>query len=79
MRDEPSALSSLVDPSVEGSYAYESLRTTVEFAINCLCEDQSKRPSIEDVVWNLQYTIQVQQGWTTNSGHHEYAMKAIYE
>ncbi|KAF8117549.1 hypothetical protein N665_0009s0071 [Sinapis alba] len=78
LRDEPSVLSSLADPSVKGSYAYESLRTTVEFAINCLCEDQSKRPSIEDVVWNLQYTIQVQQGWT-NSGNHEATMKAIYE
>ncbi|ESQ33045.1 hypothetical protein EUTSA_v10003702mg [Eutrema salsugineum] len=78
LRDEPSVLSSLADPSVRGSYAYESLRTTVEFAINCLCEDQSKRPSIEDVVWNLQYTIQVQQGWT-NSGNHEASMKAIYE
>ncbi|WZZ01944.1 hypothetical protein YC2023_074272 [Brassica napus] len=78
LRDEPSVLSSLADPAVRGSYAYESLRTTVEFAINCLCEDQSKRPSIEDVVWNLQYTIQVQQGWT-NSGNHEATMKAIYE
>ncbi|CAE6064279.1 unnamed protein product [Arabidopsis arenosa] len=79
LRDEPSVLSSLADPSVNGSYAYESLRTTVEFAINCLCEDQSKRPSIEDVVWNLQYTIQVQQGWRPSSGNHESSMKAIYE
>ncbi|CAH8266550.1 unnamed protein product [Arabidopsis lyrata] len=79
LRDEPSELSSLADPSVNGSYAYESLRTTVEFAINCLCEDQSKRPSIEDVVWNLQYTIQVQQGWRPSSGNHESSMKAIYE
>jgi hypothetical protein len=79
LRDEPSVLSSLADPSVKGSYAYESLRTTVEFAINCLCEDQSKRPSIEDVVWNLQYTIQVQQGWRPSSGNHESSMKAIYE
>ncbi|KAL1225656.1 putative LRR receptor-like serine/threonine-protein kinase [Cardamine amara subsp. amara] len=71
LRDEPSVLSSLADPSVKGSYAYESLRTTMEFAINCLCEDPSKRPSIEDVVWNLQYTIQVQQGWRTSSGNHE--------
>lgn len=54
LRDEPSVLSSLADPAVRGSYAYESLRTTVEFAINCLCEDQSKRPSIEDVVWNIE-------------------------
>ncbi|CAH8353847.1 unnamed protein product [Eruca vesicaria subsp. sativa] len=66
LRDEPSVLRSLADPSVRGTYAYESLRTTVEFAINCLCEDQQKRPSIEDVVWNLQYTIQVQQGWTSS-------------
>ncbi|KAL1207688.1 putative LRR receptor-like serine/threonine-protein kinase [Cardamine amara subsp. amara] len=66
LRDEPSVLRSLADPCVRGSYAYESLRTTVEFAINCLCEDQRKRPSIEDVVWNLQYTIQVQQGWTSS-------------
>ncbi|XP_010514050.1 PREDICTED: probable LRR receptor-like serine/threonine-protein kinase At2g02780 [Camelina sativa] len=79
LRDEPSVLSSLADPSVKGSYAYESLRTTVEFAINCLCEDQTKRPSIEDVVWNLQYTIQVQQGWRPSSGNHESSMKAIYE
>ncbi|KAL9306120.1 putative LRR receptor-like serine/threonine-protein kinaseRLK-Pelle-LRR-VI-1 family [Arabidopsis thaliana] len=66
LRDEPSVLRSLADPCVRGTYAYESLRTTVEFAINCLCEDQRKRPSIEDVVWNLQYTIQVQQGWTSS-------------
>ncbi|KAF3607908.1 hypothetical protein DY000_02045280 [Brassica cretica] len=66
LREEPSVLRSLADPSVRGTYAYESLRTTVEFAINCLCEDQRKRPSIEDVVWNLQYTIQVQQGWTSS-------------
>ncbi|XP_010496046.1 PREDICTED: probable LRR receptor-like serine/threonine-protein kinase At1g14390 [Camelina sativa] len=66
LRDEPSVLRSLADPCVRGTYAYESLRTTVEFAINCLCEDQGKRPSIEDVVWNLQYTIQVQQGWTSS-------------
>ncbi|KAG2268255.1 hypothetical protein Bca4012_070540 [Brassica carinata] len=66
LREEPSVLRSLADPSVRGTYAYESLRTTLEFAINCLCEDQRKRPSIEDVVWNLQYTIQVQQGWTSS-------------
>ncbi|CAH8252295.1 unnamed protein product [Arabidopsis lyrata] len=66
LRDEPSVLRSLADPCVRGTYAYESLRTTVEFAINCLCEDQRNRPSIEDVVWNLQYTIQVQQGWTSS-------------
>ncbi|WZZ51470.1 hypothetical protein YC2023_051577 [Brassica napus] len=46
LREEPSVLRSLADPSVRGMYAYESLRTTVEFSINCLCEDQRKTPSI---------------------------------
>lgn len=66
LAEGPSKLRSVTDPSVKGTYAYESLRTAVEFTINCLCKDPSKRPSIEDVIWNLQYTIQVQDGWTSS-------------
>lgn len=55
-----------MDPSVRGTYAYDSLRTTVEITINCLNKDLAKRPSVEDVLWNLQYSIQVQEGWTSS-------------
>ncbi|PIA62630.1 hypothetical protein AQUCO_00200560v1 [Aquilegia coerulea] len=35
---------------------YETLRVTAEATINCLSKDAS--PSIEDVIWNLQYSVQ---------------------
>ncbi|XP_050375191.1 probable LRR receptor-like serine/threonine-protein kinase At1g14390 [Argentina anserina] len=55
-----------IDPSTQGSFAYQSLKTAVEITINCLCRDPSKRPSIDNVLWNLQYAIQVQEGWTSS-------------
>lgn len=61
-----SKLRAATDPSIQGTFAYQSLKTTVEITINCLGKDPSKRPSIEDVLWNLQYSIQVQEGWTSS-------------
>lgn len=66
LAEAPSKLRAEADPSVRGTYAYDSLRTTVEITINCLGKDAPKRPSIEDVLWNLQYSIQVQEGWTSS-------------
>ncbi|KAE8729978.1 hypothetical protein F3Y22_tig00003041pilonHSYRG00402 [Hibiscus syriacus] len=66
LAEGPSKLRSVIDPSIRGTFAYESMKTTVQFAINCLSKDSTKRPSIEDVLWNLQYSIQVQEGWTSS-------------
>ncbi|KAL5761846.1 hypothetical protein ACOSP7_018110 [Xanthoceras sorbifolium] len=66
LAEAPSKLRGVTDPSVRGTYAYDSLRTTVKITINCLSKDLTKRPSIEDVLWNLQYSIQVQEGWTSS-------------
>lgn len=59
-------LRSAIDPSLRGSYAYESMSTAVQITINCLSKVSSKRPSIEDVLWNLQYSMQVQENWTSS-------------
>ncbi|XP_057419370.1 probable LRR receptor-like serine/threonine-protein kinase At1g14390 isoform X2 [Lotus japonicus] len=59
-------LRSAIDPSLRGSYAYESMRTAVQITINCLSKVPSKRPSIEDVLWNLHYSMQVQESWTSS-------------
>lgn len=64
LADTPSELVELADPSIRDSAAYDSLRTTVEVTMNCLSRDSKRRPSIEDVLWNLQYSVQVQDGWT---------------
>ncbi|KAE8667623.1 putative LRR receptor-like serine/threonine-protein kinase [Hibiscus syriacus] len=66
LAEGPSKLRSVIDPSIRGTFAYDSMKTTVQFAINCLSKDSTKRPSIEDVLWNLQYSIQVQEGWTSS-------------
>ncbi|KAJ7953771.1 Tyrosine-protein kinase [Quillaja saponaria] len=63
LSESASVLRGATDSSVRGTYAYESLKTMVQITINCLCSECSKRPSIEDVLWNLQYSIQVQEGW----------------
>ncbi|KAK7250459.1 hypothetical protein RIF29_32911 [Crotalaria pallida] len=61
-----SVLRSAIDPSLRGTYAYESMRTAVQITINCLAKLSSNRPSIEDVLWNLQYSMQVQESWTSS-------------
>ncbi|XP_045803523.1 probable LRR receptor-like serine/threonine-protein kinase At1g14390 [Trifolium pratense] len=59
-------LRSAIDPSLRGSYAYESMSTAVQITLNCLSKVSSTRPSIEDVLWNLQYSMQVQENWTSS-------------
>ncbi|KAK9116846.1 hypothetical protein Sjap_015793 [Stephania japonica] len=62
----PSKLRELADATIHGTFSLDSLRTTVEVAFNCLSKQPSERPSIEDVLWNLQYSAQLQEGWTPN-------------
>ncbi|KAK7274752.1 hypothetical protein RIF29_15850 [Crotalaria pallida] len=60
-------LISATDPSLRGTYAYESLKTAVRITINCLSKVSSNRPSIEDILWNLQYSMQVQESRTSSA------------
>jgi len=39
----------------------------MEICVRCLLKDPLERPSIEDVMWNLQFASQVQEGWLQNS------------
>lgn len=57
----PIALKSAIDPSLHGTYTHESLKTAVQITINCLNKVPGNRPSVEDVIWNLQYSVQVQE------------------
>ncbi|KAK2428846.1 putative inactive leucine-rich repeat receptor protein kinase [Trifolium repens] len=57
----PTALRSAIDPSLHGTYTHESLKTAIQITINCLNKVPGNRPSIEDILWNLQYSMQVQE------------------
>ncbi|KAK7386954.1 hypothetical protein VNO78_27355 [Psophocarpus tetragonolobus] len=64
--ESTSVIKSAIDPSLRGTYAYESMKTAVQITINCLSKVPSQRPSIEDVLWHLQYSMQVQESWTSS-------------
>ncbi|CAN8269851.1 unnamed protein product [Cochlearia groenlandica] len=58
---------SMVDPSIHRACSDQSLKTMMEICVRCLLKDPLERPSIEDVLWNLQFASQVQEGWLHNS------------
>uniref|UniRef100_A0A6V7QQH2 Protein kinase domain-containing protein n=1 Tax=Ananas comosus var. bracteatus TaxID=296719 RepID=A0A6V7QQH2_ANACO len=66
LTDVPEKLKSMADPAIKGTFAFDSLRTAVEITLNCVSKDPKERPSIDDVLWNLQYSVQVQDGWASS-------------
>ncbi|KAG0466080.1 hypothetical protein HPP92_017660 [Vanilla planifolia] len=49
----------------------ESLKTVMEICLRCLSGEPSERPSIEDVLWNLQFAAQLQDAWRGDSNSSE--------
>ncbi|PKA54500.1 putative inactive leucine-rich repeat receptor-like protein kinase [Apostasia shenzhenica] len=50
----------VIDPIVIGTSSHESLSTVISLTNKCLSLPSSLRPSMEDVLWNLQYAAQLQ-------------------
>ncbi|KAH1058330.1 hypothetical protein GYH30_002756 [Glycine max] len=58
-------LKGMSDSSLRDTCVHESLKTTVQITISCLSKVSRNRPSIEDILWNLQYSMQVQEPRTS--------------
>nr|KYP35855.1 putative LRR receptor-like serine/threonine-protein kinase At1g14390 family [Cajanus cajan] len=58
---------SVVDPAVRKACLDQSLKTMMEICVRCLVIEPEDRPSIEDVLWNLQFASQVQDAWRGDS------------
>ncbi|MBA0844076.1 hypothetical protein Goarm_001201 [Gossypium armourianum] len=58
---------SIADPAVQTSCSDQSLKTMMEICVRCLLKDPAERPSVEDVMWNLQFAAQVQDAWRGDS------------
>ncbi|PWA38666.1 Concanavalin A-like lectin/glucanase, subgroup [Artemisia annua] len=54
-------LNKIVDPKLRGAIAPECLRQFGIVAISCLKEQGSERPAMDEVVWGLEFALELQQ------------------
>lgn len=59
--------SSAVDPVLYKLCSEESLKTVTSICLRALLTGPAERPSIEDMLWNLQFAAQVQDEWRPDS------------
>lgn len=57
-------LEQIIDPHLVGTVSLDSLRKFGETAEKCLSEHGAERPSMGDVLWNLEYVLQLQESFT---------------
>ncbi|XP_061371673.1 probable inactive leucine-rich repeat receptor-like protein kinase At3g03770 [Gastrolobium bilobum] len=58
---------SIIDSAVSKACLDQSLRTMMEICVRCLVKEPEDRPSLEDILWNLQFAAQVQDAWRGDS------------
>ncbi|PON46372.1 Mitogen-activated protein kinase kinase kinase [Trema orientale] len=64
-------LEEIVDPAIKGQINPNSLRKFSETAEKCLQEDGSLRPAMSDVIWDLEYALQLQQTAVPREPHED--------
>ncbi|GLT35700.1 hypothetical protein SLA2020_101290 [Shorea laevis] len=62
------SLETIIDPHLKGHYSPESLEKFGEIAEKCLADEGKNRPTMGEVLWHLEYVLQLQEAWLrTNS------------
>ncbi|XVF71261.1 hypothetical protein PTKIN_Ptkin12aG0022600 [Pterospermum kingtungense] len=54
-------LDKIIDPFLKGKIAPECLKKFAEVAMCCLLDEGSLRPSMGDIVWSLEFALQLQE------------------
>ncbi|XP_065854662.1 receptor-like protein kinase ANXUR1 [Euphorbia lathyris] len=50
-----------IDPEIKETINPECLKKFIETALKCLSEEGNRRPAMSDVLWNLEYALQLQE------------------
>ncbi|KAG8363017.1 hypothetical protein BUALT_BualtUnG0013300 [Buddleja alternifolia] len=61
----------IIDSNLEGQIAPESLSKFVETAIRCLRDKGIERPTMTNIVWSLEFAMQLQEAYENRGGHVE--------
>ncbi|KAJ1403194.1 Serine-threonine/tyrosine-protein kinase, catalytic domain [Sesbania bispinosa] len=64
-------LEEIIDPSIKGQIEQNSLRKFSDTVEKCLQEDGSDRPTMGDVLWDLEYVLQLQRGAIHREPHED--------
>jgi len=57
------SLDTIIDPHLRGNYCPESLSKFGEIAEKCLADDGKSRPTMGEVLWHLEYVLQLHEAW----------------
>nr|POF26975.1 receptor-like protein kinase feronia [Quercus suber] len=57
---EKGILDQMIDPYLKGKIATECFKRFAEIAMRCVANQRIDRPSIYDVLWNLEFSLQLQ-------------------
>ncbi|KAL9147577.1 hypothetical protein ABFS82_13G181600 [Erythranthe guttata] len=57
------SIESILDPRLKGHYCPESLMRFGEIAEKCLGDEGKSRPTMGEVLWHLEYVLQLHEAW----------------
>ncbi|XP_042387728.1 probable serine/threonine-protein kinase PBL11 [Zingiber officinale] len=60
-------LNNLMDPRLDGKYPLEAAHLAVQLALNCVAGDPNKRPSMEEVIKDLEHIQTIKMPSTTST------------
>ncbi|XP_028785323.1 probable receptor-like protein kinase At1g30570 [Neltuma alba] len=61
------SLETIIDPHLAGGYHPESLSKYGEIAEKCLADEGKNRPTMGEVLWHLEYVLQLHEAWLNTS------------
>ncbi|RVW27822.1 putative receptor-like protein kinase [Vitis vinifera] len=68
------SLETIIDPHLKGNYSPDSLRKFGEIAEKCLADEGKNRPTMGEVLWHLEYVLQLHEAWLhTNVGENSFS------
>ncbi|KAG6743002.1 hypothetical protein POTOM_053946 [Populus tomentosa] len=59
-------INEIIDPYLDGKISPDCLKKFVDVAVRCLLENGIERPSMTDVIWGLEFALQLQESAEEN-------------